>query len=366
MKIAHVVGVSTGGIRQHVAGLVDELEKRGFDSIIIAPKNTMDSLHVASSSYPKITFNPFSYKKCIDTVRELCFDADVIHAHGLTAGFIAIKANKNKPVIVSMHNIVTKTHTAIKKIVSKKIERYVFDNAKKIIFPSNFAKNQCILSPANDRKSEVVFPIKRFLTLEQQKQSEEKILETLKRYGLSEDNIIYVCVARIHQQKDLPTLLKAFGIAFNGDNSARLLIAGSGSDDAVSELLKVIEFYGIKDQVILTGYIERPSDVIAVANVCVLASPNETIPYFAIESLEMGKPIVMMDTGIARELLTPESGSVVKPGDYKDFAAQMQSFADKSSNSIDEQLLKKIAKSWTNADSSVQSLIDIYENARKP
>ena len=86
-KVLEVLGRSTGGIRRHVAVLGAGLEARGWAPTFVGPAGVLDGLR--DDLVPAPIALGASAPKAIRTLRPQVADADVVHAHGLTAGWLA-------------------------------------------------------------------------------------------------------------------------------------------------------------------------------------------------------------------------------------------------------------------------------------
>ena len=103
---------------------------------------------------------------------------------------------------------------------------------------------------------------------------------------------IIISTARLHPQKDYPTLVKAFWI-LREKIDARLLILGEGSER--DKIVKMIEAYGLQNDVRLLGYQQNPHAYVARADVFVLSSLWEGFSNSLIEALSCGTKIVSTD-----------------------------------------------------------------------
>ena len=74
-RVLQLLGPSTGGIRQVVAALSIELERRGWDVITAGPTGVLDGLVHQDGT--------------LRDARRLAKDVDVVHAHGLKVAWRA-------------------------------------------------------------------------------------------------------------------------------------------------------------------------------------------------------------------------------------------------------------------------------------
>jgi glycosyltransferase involved in cell wall biosynthesis len=146
----------------------------------------------------------------------------------------------------------------------------------------------------------------------------------LERYGFSAADKVILTVARlsgteIHKGYDkvikiLPEVLKAVP-------HAKYLIGGKYNDAEKERLELLIKNYGVKNQVILTGYIpdEELSDHYLLADLFIMPSKKEGFGIVFIEALACGLAVIAGNQdGSAEALLNGRLGTLVNPDDLID------------------------------------------------
>ncbi len=103
---------------------------------------------------------------------------------------------------------------------------------------------------------------------------------------------VVLSVGRLCEQKDFPTLLRAFAVV-RKRRAARLMILGEGPDRAGLEGLA--DELGIQEDVALPGWVHGPAAYMARAAAFVLSSRYEGLPTVLIEALYAGVPVVATD-----------------------------------------------------------------------
>lgn len=126
-------------------------------------------------------------------------------------------------------------------------------------------------------------------------------------------------VGRLTEQKDFPTLLRAFALV-RKERAARLVILGEGEDRP--ELKALVDELGIAEDVDMPGFVDNPYGYMAGAAVFALSSRWEGLPTVLIEAMALGKPVVATDCPSgAREILNDgRYGTLVPVGDAKRLA----------------------------------------------
>ena len=115
-------------------------------------------------------------------------------------------------------------------------------------------------------------------------------------------------VGRLTEQKDFPTLLRAFAEVVE-ERDARLIILGEGQ--LRESLLEQAQQLGIADKMALPGFTENPWAWMRCAAVFVLSSRWEGSPNTLTEALALGTPVISTDCPSGpRELL---SGGNIAP-----------------------------------------------------
>ena len=102
-----------------------------------------------------------------------------------------------------------------------------------------------------------------------------------------------ITTSRFAKAKGLNNLLKAFAVLEKKDDDLRLLMIGDG--DQKEKIKKLSSELGIKDKVLLPGFLENPFKYIARANAYILPSFYEGFPNTLIEAMACGTPVITAD-----------------------------------------------------------------------
>lgn len=130
---------------------------------------------------------------------------------------------------------------------------------------------------------------------------------------------VVLAVGRLEEQKDYPTLLRAFA-EVRRSRRVRLLIFGEGSERAGLEDLA--RRLAIEEDVGLPGFTSNPYAAMASAACFVLSSRWEGLPGVLVEALACGAPLVATDcpSGPREILENGRFGKLVSVGDVKGLA----------------------------------------------
>ena len=125
---------------------------------------------------------------------------------------------------------------------------------------------------------------------------------------------IILSAGRLEEQKDYPTLIKAFA-HLTLRRPCRLIIVGEGR--LRRHLERFVERLGISEHVSLAGWVENPFALMSRASCFVLSSRHEGLGRVLIEALACGCPCVSTDcpAGPAEILENGKFGGLVPVGD---------------------------------------------------
>jgi glycosyltransferase involved in cell wall biosynthesis len=133
---------------------------------------------------------------------------------------------------------------------------------------------------------------------------------------------VILSVGRLEQQKDFPTLIRAFANV-SACRSARLMILGDGQER--SNLEALIDQLGLQQEVRLPGYILNPYPYMSNAALFVLTSRWEGLPGVLIEAMYCGSPLIATDcpSGPREILANGQYGRLIPVGNEKALATAM-------------------------------------------
>lgn len=126
--------------------------------------------------------------------------------------------------------------------------------------------------------------------------------------------------ALLTPRKGFDILIRAFACRFRGDTSVRLVIGGDGA--IFSSLAALVSRLGIHSQVRFLGALPRDGVRQAMwnANCLVLPSLAENFGVVLIEALCTGLPVISTRCGGPEDIITPDVGVLLPPGDERALA----------------------------------------------
>ena len=303
-RVLELLGPSTGGIRRHVAYLAEQLRQHGWEVAIAGPAGVLDGLdHVVPVPGGA---DPVAVVRVRRMLRRLVADFDVVHAHGLKAGWIASLVPARPPLVVSIHNLVLdevagRTAPALRWLEGRLIRR-----ADATIAVSREVAHRFDGLPGADRI--------RVIPPAGPPPAPRRDRATVRaELGLGPGDELVVTAARLHPQKGLGDLLDAAARVAASRPQARWYVFGEGPQRG--ELEAAVGARDLGDIVHLAGPRPDVDSELAAADVVAVTSRWESGPLVVLEALALGRPVVSTRVGLAPDVIGPGQGTVVDVGD---------------------------------------------------
>jgi glycosyltransferase involved in cell wall biosynthesis len=308
--LAH--GPSTGGIGRHVRQLHDELVRRQWQVTVAGPADLASSWMAGVDDFVAIPL-PGAWSTAPSAYRELtavCRRADLLHVHGLRAGLVGTRAAHRAgiPAVVSLHNLVLPETAGRSWRVTRLAEPLL----------GRLADAAVGVSPditIRLGRRAVTVPIASAPLAALRSRSEVRA-----ELGLTDHDVLALCVARLHPQKRLDVLIAAAAMATQREPRLRVLVAGSGpARDRIEALARdtgaAVRVLGRRDDV---------GDLLGAADIAVLSSAWEATPLALHEAAQFALPLVGTDTGGIGEIVLPDvTGLLVPVGDAPALSAAL-------------------------------------------
>ncbi len=306
-SVLQLLGPSTGGIRRHVVELTARLVARGWPVKVAGPAGVLDGLgaldhHVEVPS----GFGPAAVMAARRTLASAAAGADLVHAHGLTAGWLAASLSARPPLVVTGHNVVLGDVVGAVGPVLTRLEAALPGRVEAMVVVSaEMARRLAGVSGAG--RITVVAPVA------PSPRPTTPAADVRARWGIGPDQPLIVSVGRLHPQKDHATLIDATAVLARHRPGVRLVIVGEGP--SAGTLARQVERLGLGGVVTLAGSDVSGADGLAAADVVALASRWEGWPLVVAEAVALGRPVVATAVGGIPEMLIDEvSGWLVEPG----------------------------------------------------
>lgn len=268
-RVLLVLATSTGGVGQHVRGLQERLTARGAEVLVACPASTQAVFGFAGHVPVEIGGRPHPLRdaRAVRALRGV--RADVVHAHGLRAGTLAVLAGR-RPLVVSWHNAQLGGGRG-----AALLERLVARRADVTLAASADLADTARRAGARDVR---LVPV-----------AAPALVRTGRDPGLGHPLVL--AVGRLHPQKGYDVLLDALPLL--GD--AVVAVAGDGPLEA--------ELRARAPHVHWLGRRTDVADLLAAADVVVLPSVWEARSLTAQEALRAGRPLVATAVGGVPDLV---------------------------------------------------------------
>jgi glycosyltransferase involved in cell wall biosynthesis len=300
MRVALVLATTAGGTGRHVRSIAHGLAARGARVAVLGPASVRDMAGPARFAEVDIADRPrpAADAAAVLRLRRLLHGADVVHAHGMRAGGLAVAARAGVPLVVTIHNAAATGGAAA--VAYAALERLVARGADRVLTVSpDLAERMRALGARCVEHALVPAPASRRAVTPQERAAV--------RADLGADaRPLVLTVARLAHQKGLDTLLAAAPSV----PGALFVVAGEGPLEAsLSELVE----HG-RLPVRLLG---RRADVpvlLAAADVVAVPSRWEGQPLIVQEALRAGRPIVATRVG-GIPAMVGDAAVLVEPGE---------------------------------------------------
>jgi glycosyltransferase involved in cell wall biosynthesis len=265
------------------------------------------------NSNPKIFFYYFNaikeiYNRNIDVI--ITFDA----LDGII-GIIVKLIKRDIKIIIYMHadsyeGMILAKINPIKIMMYLLIEKISIKFSNKVIFVSKYNKNT-LLQRIHETKRKNVYVLYNNINEEMIKKSFEEIILIDNYFKIGFIGNLY------WEGKGIKYLLEAITAILLENNNVRLYIIGIGPDEKL--ILKYIKEKNIKNNVILTGFVNNPLKYMKKFDLIVLPSLHEASSLVILEAFQSNTPIIASNVGGITEILyfdelmfKPKSSDAIK------------------------------------------------------
>jgi glycosyltransferase involved in cell wall biosynthesis len=263
--------------------------------------------------------DPMRDAKCFADLRSRmrALRPDIVHTHSSKAGVLGRFAARAAGVPVVIHSIhgfgffegqnpAAKAAFIAAEIAASKVTD-AFISVSRASLAEAIARG--IVTPAHEaRVIRSGFDLAPFFAADARRS------EARRKFGLADEDEVLVSIANFKPQKDPLTLVEAARILFARRPRALLLYAGDG--ELRPEMEAAIAAAGVGSRLRLLGWREDVPDLLAAADVVVLASLFEGLPRSAVQALAAGRPFVGTRVdGTAEIIRSGRNGFLVEPRD---------------------------------------------------
>jgi glycosyltransferase involved in cell wall biosynthesis len=143
-------------------------------------------------------------------------------------------------------------------------------------------------------------------------------------YGISADEFLLVCAARLSDQKGIDILLDTMTRVLQNGLPCKCIIVGDGP--LREKLLERSQQLGLTGKVIFTGFREDIRPYLHASSAFVMTSHREGLPLAILEAMACGLPCIVTDVGGNSEAVVHNTTGLLIPAGSADAAAEAISF----------------------------------------
>ena len=236
----------------------------------------------------KITFNKIFIRSCVYIYQfSLLFyllshrkNYDIVHVHQvLFPAFISTFAARmlKKPVIAKVGSSgLNSDINQIKKLAEGRFQlRYILKNLDRLVCTSSKMKIEFL---SEGMKKDKIILIRNGVRT-----------EDFNRSYKSCTGLVYL--GRFIKSKDIETLINAFSLVAGTNKDLRLILIGDGPEK--DNIISLIKKSGLKDNIIMTGMINDPGEILRKSDMFVFPSLIEGLSNSLIEAMSFKLPCIV-------------------------------------------------------------------------
>lgn len=166
-----------------------------------------------------------------------------------------------------------------------------------------------------------------------------------------------MCIAELHHNKGIDTLIRAFPKLIERHPLVALLIIGEGEEH--NALRALVQSLGLSHHVFFLGFLPEARQYLSTADIFVLPSRKEGLPYVLLEAGLAGVPVIATSVGAIPELVRDEvNGLLLRPDDPESLTAHLDRLLS------DEDLRKKLSHALKEHVQRAYSLDAMFSKTR--
>jgi glycosyltransferase involved in cell wall biosynthesis len=363
MRVLQVLATSGGGVGRHVRDLATGLAAAGQEVRVAGPAATDAEFGFGAAGLPFAGVEiadrprPVADARAVLRLRRLARTADVVHAHGLRAGALAVLATRalrgaggRRPaVVVTLHNaLVSGGRIAT---VHRLLERVVARADAVLGVSADLVEAMAARGARRTDLAVVPAP-----PLPPPATSRDDVRAAL---GVPDGAALLVTVARLAPQKGLRVLADALDALrrTHPDLAVHAVVAGDGP--LAGDLRADAARRGLPLH--LAGHRDDVADLLAAADVVVVPSLWEGQSLALREALRAGAAVVATDAG-GNRAVAGDAAAFARPGEPADLAARLaEVLSDPAAVAVLRRNARERADSLPTASEAVRQVMTWYD-----
>ncbi|WP_200306060.1 glycosyltransferase family 4 protein [Streptomyces adelaidensis] len=339
----------------HVRSLASGLVARGVRVTVCAPTEIDGAYDFTGVGAHHVHVPRSSDPASVATLRSACADADLVHAHGLHAGFRATLAlgRRRTPLVVTWH---TRSYAeGARAHLLRLLERRVAKAAAVVLGASAELVDRARSRGARDaRLAAVALPAPR--RADSRDDTDRPRSKTRAELGAT-DRPLLMAVGTLDRHRGYETLLDAAREWRGLDPAPLLVVAGEGP-------LRSVLQQRIEDEelpVRLVGRRDDISELIAAADLALLPGGPEARSVLAQEALHARVPLVAAAVGSVPDLVG-DGAELVPYGDAEALATTVvRLLGDPGLREALRERGARQAATWPTEDETVAQVLSVYD-----
>ncbi|OIO60744.1 MAG: hypothetical protein COZ46_01855 [Verrucomicrobia bacterium CG_4_10_14_3_um_filter_43_23] len=307
-----------GGTEKQSVFLVNHLNEAGYDALLITLRpggllwDEVKDEKVFSLQKGDTGFDWYA-PRLFKTIKKL--SPDIVICMGRIANMYGSFVQNRFP---KLHVISTlRTGKKLSCLYKRSLK-----TSKSILTNCQWWKNDLLKRGFNSNKIEVI-PNPIVLSQSISFSSEDR-LEQRKKFGASEDTIIFICVQGFRPGKNHAKLIEHFA-KLDRKANWQLWLVGEGEQKRACEV--IVNQLGLGDKIHFMGFQKNPAPYYQAADVAVSTSKEDAFPNFIIEAQSLGLPIIAVDTvGVQEAFIPNQSGFLVSHDRPEEFVKYLELF----------------------------------------
>lgn len=301
MKVLHfITTIDRGGAENHLQSLIEKQISNNYSLVVV---------YLKGNPYWKTYFEEngvqvFRYKSVFQLISIIKKQKiQILHAHLQVPEILSFAASiisPNYKLIFSRHNDAYSRF--LPKWLNPTFYQIISKRASKIICISKNVYDFCSKNLGfHKEKLEVIYYGISKEIYDPRNINQNELVKLKKEFKI-EDEFIVGTVARLHPQKSLHTLIKAFKLFSQQVPNSKLFIVGEGHLEY--DLKKMTIEFGINEQVIFTGKRTEIPVFYKIFDVFVLSSVYEGLGLVLLEAMAAEKPIIGTKAGAIPDIIS--------------------------------------------------------------
>ncbi|QOV39300.1 glycosyltransferase family 4 protein [Streptomyces ferrugineus] len=360
LRTVQVLGGGNAGSSAHVRSLASGLVARGVRVTVCAPVEADHLYDFTGAGAEHVHVPRSSDPASVATLRAVCADADLVHAHGLHASFRAVLAlsGRRTPLVVTWHD---RAHAeGARAHLVRLLERRVVKAASVVLGTTSALVDRARRTGARDARLAAVALPGRRRPVEQD--DSDRLRPKVRAELGSTGRPLLIAVGSLERHRGYDVLLDASRAWRRLDPVPLVVIAGEGALRA--DLQRRIEDEELP--VRLIGRRDDVSELLAAADIALLPSSWESRSLLAQEALHARVPLVATDVGGLPELLG-DAAELVPYGDPDALAdAVVRLLGDPERQDFLRERGVRQAATWPTEDETVAQVLSVYDELTQP